>query len=166
MASSANVVFTGASTTQQLLEKYGLDVKTLHSQGLNGEINIAHIAEKGILLAQFASYVEWLQGLALIGLVVAFTLAAAINALITAQLQAKYDFPLRLSGLSWLRIIRNRLTRALLVGIFIVGVVTVLQKFEAIWAILIISGYGFLSVLLSHLFAIRWSFYNVCKRQI
>jgi hypothetical protein len=72
MASGSNIVFTGVTATQQLLERHGLDVQALRDRGLKGELKVAYIAEEGILLAQFAAYVVWLQNLALIALVVAF----------------------------------------------------------------------------------------------
>lgn len=166
MASGSNIVFTGVTATQQLLERHGLDVQALRDRGLKGELKVAYIAEEGILLAQFAAYVVWLQNLALIALVVAFTVAAAISALITALLQAKRDFPLRVAGRSWARILQSRVAKELLVGVGLVGVVVFFQKPDALGAILVAAAYGLLVVPLSHLFAARWCFNGVSSRRI
>lgn len=166
MASGSNIVFTGVTATQQLLERHGLDVQALRDRGLKGELKVAYIAEEGILLAQFAAYVVWLQNLALIALVVAFTVAAAISALITALLQAKRDFPLRVAGRSWARILQSRVAKELLVGVGLVGVVVFFQKPDALGAVLVAASYGLLVVPLSHLFAARWCFNGVSRRRI
>ncbi|MGX4671092.1 hypothetical protein JNUCC74_18235 [Cerasibacillus sp. JNUCC 74] len=166
MASGSNIVFTGVTATQQLLERHGLDVQALRDRGLKGELKVAYIAEEGILLAQFAAYVVWLQNLALIALVVAFTVAAAISALITALLQAKRDFPLRVAGRSWARILQSRVAKELLVGVGLVGVVVFFQKPDALGAVLVAAAYGLLVVPLSHLFAARWCFNGVSRRRI
>ncbi|WP_077318813.1 hypothetical protein [Virgibacillus proomii] len=166
MASGSNIVFTGVTATQQLLERNGLDVQALRDRGLKGELKVAYIAEEGILLAQFAAYVVWLQNLALIALVVAFTVAAAISALITALLQAKRDFPLRVAGRSWARILQSRVAKELLVGVGLVGVVVFFQKPDALGAVLVAAAYGLLVVPLSHLFAARWCFNGVSRRRI
>lgn len=166
MVSGSNIVFTGVTATQQLLERHGLDVQGLRDRGLKGELKVAYIAEEGILLAQFAAYVVWLQNLALVALVVAFTVAAAISALITALLQAKRDFPLRVAGRSWARILQSRVAKELLVGVGLVGVVVVFQKPDAMGAVLVAAAYGLLVVPLSHLFAARWCFNGVSRRRI
>jgi len=166
MASGSNIVLTGVTATQQLLERHGLDVQALRDRGLKGELKVAYIAEEGILLAQFAAYVVWLQNLALIALVVAFTVAAAISALITALLQAKRDFPLRVAGRSWARILQSRVAKELLVGVGLVGVVVFFQKPDALGAVLVAAVYGLLVVPLSHLFAARWCFNGVSRRRI
>lgn len=166
MISGSNVVFTGVTATQQLLERHGLDVQALRDRGLQGELNVVYIAEEGILLAQFAVYVVWLLNLALVSLVVAFTVAAAISALITALLQAKRDFPLRITGRSWVRILQSRVAKELLAGVGLVGVVVVLQRPDAVGPVLVAAVYGLLVVPLSHLFAARWCFDSVSRRRI
>ncbi|MEV3122449.1 hypothetical protein ABNC11_13740 [Paenibacillus larvae] len=166
MISGSNVVFTGVTATQQLLERHGLDVQALRDRGLKGELKVVYIAEEGILHAQFAAYVVWLQNLALVALVVAFTVAAAISALITALLQAKRDFPLRVAGRSWVRILQSRVAKELLAGLGLVGAVVVFQRPDAIGAVLVAAAYGLLVVSLSHLFAARWCFDSVSRRRI
>jgi len=166
MISSDNIVFTGASATQQLLERHSLDVQALRDLGIKGELKVVYIAEEGILQAQFAAYLVWLQNLSLIALAVAFSVATAISALITATLQAKRDFPLRLAGGSWMRILQSRVTKELLVGIILVIIVVILQRPDAIGIVLVTAAYGLLIVPLSHLFAVHWCFNGVSKRRI
>lgn len=166
MASGSNIVFTGVTATQELLEKHGLDVKALRDRGLNGELKVVYVAEEGILSAQFAAYVVWLLNLALIALVIAFTVSAAISALITALLQAKRDFPLRVAGQSWVQILRNRVAKQMLAGGILLGIVILFQRPDEMGAVLVAAVYGLLVVPLSHLFAVRWCFDSVSKRRI
>ena len=166
MISSSNVVFTGVTATQQLLKRHGLDVQSLRTDGFKGELKVVYYAEEGILMAQFAAYVVWLQNLALIALVVAFTVASAISALITALLQAKRDFPLRLAGRSWVPILQSRVAKEMLVGVGLVGIVLLIQKPDAAGAILVAAAYGLLAVPMTHLFAARWCFDRASRRRI
>ncbi|MBS4193145.1 hypothetical protein KHA94_23875 [Bacillus sp. FJAT-49705] len=166
MISSDNIVFTGVTATQQLLERHSLDSQALRDRGIKGELKVVYIAEEGILQAQFAAYLVWLQNLSLIALIVAFSVATAISALITAILQAKCDFPLRLAGRSWMRILQSRVTKELLVGIILVIIVVMLQRPNAIGIVLVTAVYGLLIVPLSHLFAVHWCFNGVSKRRI
>lgn len=165
MSSSKNIIFTGVSSTQKLLEEHQLDVHSLRKQGIQGELNIVYIAEEGIIQAQFASYIAWLQFLALIALIVAFTVSTAIRALITARLQAKRDFPLRLCGRSWIRIIQSRVAKEILIGAILMGVVLLLISDLNIGVSVVII-YGLLAVPVSHLFAVRWCFDGVSRRRI
>jgi len=166
MISTNNILFTGVTATQKLLEQHGLDVQSLRDQQINGELNVVYIAEDGILQAQYVAYVAWLQGLALIALVVAFTLASIIHAMITARLQAKNDFPLRLAGRSWMRIIKKRIIKELFVGLALVAIVLILQKPEDIEIIIMVATYGCIIVPLSHLLFVRWYFNGVSRRKI
>jgi hypothetical protein len=166
LISTKNIVFTGVVATQQLLERHGLDAQALRNRGFKGNLHVVYIAEEGLLLAQFAAYVVWLRTLALLALAIAFTVAAAISALITALLQAKRDFPLRVAGWSWLRILQGRVAREVLVGVGLVGFVVLLQRPEAMGAVLAAAALGLLVVPLSHLFAARWCFHGVSRRRI
>lgn len=166
MVSGSNIVFTGVTATQQLLERHGLSAQALRDRGFKGELNVVYIAEDGLLLAQFAAYVVWLRSLALVALGVAFTVAAAISALITAMLQAKRDFPLRLAGQSWARILQGRIAKELLAGVILVGVVVLFQRPDAMGPVLVAAAFGLLVVPLSHLFAARWCFDGVSRRRI
>lgn len=166
MASSSNVMFTGVAATQQLLEHNGLAIKALRDRGFKGELNIVYVAEDGLLQAQFAAYVVWLLSLALMALVVAFTVTAAISALITALLRAKRDFPLRVAGRSWVPILRSRVARELLVGVGLVMIAVLLQGTDAIGPVAVAAAFGLLVVPVSHLFAARWCFAGVSRRRL
>lgn len=166
MISNGNIMFTGVTATQALLERHSLDLQALRDHGLKGELRVVYFAEEGILQAQFAEYLMWLQNLSLIALVVSFSVATAISALITATLQTKRDFPLRLAGRSWKRILQSRVTKEILVGIILVIIVVILQRPNVIGVVLVTAAYGLLIVPLSHLFAVHWCFNGVCKRKI
>lgn len=166
MASGRNIVFTGVTATQQLLERHGLSAQALRDRGFRGQLDVVYIAEEGLLLAQFAAYVVWLRSLALIALGVAYIVAAAISAFITALLQAKRDFPLRLAGQSWARILQGRIARELLAGVVLVGAVILFQGTDTMGPVLMAAAFGLLVVPLSHLFAVRWCFDGVSKRRI
>ncbi|WP_258523278.1 hypothetical protein [Rossellomorea marisflavi] len=166
MISSSNLMFTGVTATQKLLENHQLDATSLRDKGIQGELKVVYYAEEGILLAQFAAYVVWLLNLALVALIVAFTLAAAISALISALMKAKRDLPIRLAGESLVKIVKTRVIKEVMVGIFLVALVLVIQKPEAIGAVVVASLYGVLAVPLCHLFATRWCFNKIIKRQL
>ncbi|MEH1124995.1 hypothetical protein [Micromonospora sp. CPCC 206061] len=166
MVSTRNLLFTGVAATQTLLERNGLSAGALSERGMKGELTVVYVAEEGILRAQFMAYVVWLMNLALAALVVAFTVAAAISALITAVLHAKRDFPLRLSGRSWARILRSRVARQLLAGAPLVALVAVFGRPDAPGALLVAALFGVFVVPLSHLVAANWCFAGVSRRRI
>lgn len=166
LASTRNLMFTGVTETQQLLEKHELDTHSLREKGVNGELNVVYVAEDGILQAQYAAYLVWLQNLSLVALIIAFTIATVISALITALLKAKHDFPLRVAGHSWRIILQSRVLKELLVGLCLVGIVVVFQGIHEIGAIVAVVIYGLIIVPLSHLFTTRWCFNGVSKRRI
>lgn len=166
MISTRNVLFTGVAATQALLERHGLSAQALRDRGFNGELSIVYIAEEGILRAQFLAYVVWLMNLALVALIIAFTVAAAISALITALLHAKRDFPLRLAGRSWARIVQSRVAKEFLAGAALVAIVALFQGTDAVGAVLVAAMFGVVVVPLSHLCATHWCFTNVSKRRI
>lgn len=164
--STSNIIFTGVTATEQLLERHQLDVQTLRKQGFQGELQVVYIAEEGILRAQFAVYLVWLQSLSLITLIIAFSIATAISALIAATLQAKRDFPLRLAGKSWMGIIQSRVLKEFLAGIILIITVILLQKPDKVVITLITAVYGLFIVLISHLSAVHWCFNGVSRRRI
>ncbi|MEU4159820.1 hypothetical protein [Actinoplanes sp. NPDC026670] len=166
MASTRNVLFTGVAGTQALLDRNGLSAEALAGRGIKGDLSVVYVAEEGILRAQFMAYLVWLMNLALAALVVAFGVAAAISALITALLHAKRDFPLRLAGHSWSRILQSRVARELVAGALIVALVAAFQRPEAFGALLTAALFGVFVVPLSHLAAARWCFGGVSRRRI
>lgn len=164
--STSNIIFTGVTATEQLLERHQLDAQTLRKQGFQGELQVVYIAEEGILRAQFALYLVWLQSLSLITLIIAFSIATAISALIAATLQAKRDFPLRLAGKSWMGIIQSRVLKEFLAGIILIIIVILLQKPDEVEITLITAVYGLFIVLISHLSAVHWCFNGVSRRRV
>ncbi|RRS01526.1 hypothetical protein [Glycomyces terrestris] len=116
LASSGNLVFTGADATRARLDAAGLGEASLAAIGVRGELYPLHAAEEGILQAQFAAYLARLLALAVAALAVAFVVAAAVNAIVAALLHARRDFPMRLSGATWERAARPRAGRELLAG--------------------------------------------------
>jgi hypothetical protein len=82
------------------------------------------------------------------------------------MLQAKRDFPLRLAGQSWARILQGRIAKELLAGVILVGVVVLFQRPDAMGPVLVAAAFGLLVVPLSHLFAARWCFDGVSRRRI
>lgn len=166
MASGSNIVFTGVTATQQLLEEHDLSTKALRDRGFSGKLDVVYIAEDGLLMAQFAAYLVWLRSLALVALGVAFIVATAISAFITGLMKAKRDFALRLAGQSWARILQGRIAKELLAGVIIVGAVVLLQRPDKIMPVLVATVFGLLVVPLCHLFAARWCFDGVSRRRI
>lgn len=166
MMSTSNVLFTGVASTQGLLERSGLSPQALRADGITGELTVVYIAEEGILRAQFLAYAVWLMTLSLVALVVAFAVAAGIYALISALLNAKRDFPLRLTGRSWGQIVQARTARQVLVGAGLVGCVALLQRPDPVWAMVAAALFGAFVVPLGQLLAARWCFVRVSKRQL
>ena len=97
-------------------------------------------------------------------LVVAFTISTAISALITATLKAKRDFPLRLAGNLWMRILQSRILKEI-VGIILIIIVFLIQGADKLGIVLLTSIYGLIIVLISHLFAVNWCFNGVQKKK-
>lgn len=166
LISSSNIIFTGVTATEKLLKQHHLDVQSLRSQGFHGELRVVRIAEEGILRAQYMAYLAWLQNLSFITLLIAFTIAAAISAFITATLQAKRDFPLRLAGKPWIRIIQKRISKEIFVGITLLLIVIILQRPSEVKVILITAGYGLFIATVSHIIAVQWCFNGVSRRRI
>ncbi|TDC83348.1 hypothetical protein E1193_08915 [Micromonospora sp. KC606] len=166
MASSRNILFTGVAATQALFERNRLAAAALRDRGVKGELGVVYVAEDGILRAQFMAYLVWLMNLALAALVVAFAVAAAISALITALLHARRDFPLRLSGRSWARILQSRVVKELLASVALVALVALFQRPEAMGPLLVAALLGVFVVPLSHLCAANWCFAGVSRRRI
>ncbi|WP_350342969.1 hypothetical protein PRVXT_002238 [Proteinivorax tanatarense] len=166
MASTSNIVFTDVTATQQLLEQHDLSKQALRERGFSGKLNVVYIAEEGLLRAQFAAYIVWLRILALVALGVAFIVSTGISASITALLQAKRDFPLRLAGQSWMGILQGRIIKELLVGGVLVGIVILFQRPESVGPILVATMFGLIVVPLSHMLATRWCFDGVARRRI
>ncbi|WP_433351018.1 hypothetical protein [Micromonospora sp. CA-111912] len=166
MVSTRNILFTGVAATQALIEREGLSAEPLSGRGIKGDLSVVYVAEEGILRAQFMAYVVWLMNLALTALVVAFTVATAISALITALLHAKRDLPLRLSGRPWARILQSRVARELLAGAALVSLLALFQRPDSMGPLLVAAMFGMFVVPLSHLWAANRCFSGVSRRRI
>ena len=138
MAAGSNIVFTGVTPTQQLLERHGLSAQSLHKRGFKGQLQVVYIAEEGLLLAQFTKYIVWLRSLALFALGVAFVVATAISAFISGLLKAKRDFAVRLSGQSWVQILEGRIAREVFIGGVLVALIVLIQKPDSIIPALVV----------------------------
>lgn len=111
LATSANIVLTGARQTEARLAAAGLDEAGLSASGIEGTLQVLHMAEQGIVEAQFATYLAGLLAASLVALAVAFLVAAVVNALVLGLLHAHRDFPLRLAGRTWEQVVRTRALR-------------------------------------------------------
>jgi len=108
VASTGNIVFSGADQTQSRLDDARLTAAGLADLGIDGTIRPLYVAEQGILEAQFAAYLSHVLAVSLIALAVAFLVSSAVTAMVFALMNARRDFPLRLTGAGWSRIVSSR----------------------------------------------------------
>ncbi len=111
VASTRNLIFTGLGQTQALIAQHGL----------RDRVEVKYVAEEGVLRAQLTAYFAWLQGVSLVALIVALATSALIGAFITAVLNARRDFPLRLAGKRWAEVLADRVAREWGAGATILG---------------------------------------------
>ncbi|MHA7133307.1 hypothetical protein [Oerskovia turbata] len=156
LLSTSNLVFNGLGATQALVREHGLQDET----------RVQFIAEEGVLRAQYAAYFAWLQGLSLVALVVALTVAASISAFIVAVMRARRDFPLVLAGARWNQVIGGRVLTDWAVLASITMLVLLLRGFEAVAPVLVTSALAAVVILVTHAAAARWSFRNVSTRRV
>lgn len=151
-ASTRNLVFMGLGPTQELVARHGLQNK----------VYVKYVAEEGVLRAQLAASVAWLQGISLVALVVAL-----IGAFITAVLKARRDFPLRLAGKRWMEILADLVAREWSVGVALIGLVILVRGVEGgvvVVVVAVVAVAGLLLSPLTHLLAARWAFARVSLR--
>jgi len=154
--SSKNLILTGLGATQALVAKHGL----------HNKVSVKYVAEEGILAAQYTAYFAWLRSISLASLVVALVISALITAFITAVTKARRDFPLRLSGSHWRKILVGRIAKEWLAGVVLAAPVI---AFAGTQAAPLVAGVAVLCLLaapLMHLAAAQWSFTNVSLRKI
>lgn len=168
LASSGNIVFTGVGPTQQRLEEAGLDGSGLERQGVPGAIYPLYAAEQGILQAQYAAYLARVLTVSVAALAVAFLIATALNATIAALLNARRDFPMRLSGATWERSARSRALKDLTVGGLLLGIVLAfhLRNPAAIAATAVTGVLGLATLYCSHGAAAAAVFSRVTHRKL
>lgn len=156
LTSTNNLVFDGLEPTLALLRAHGLE----------DTLQVRHVAEDGVLRAQYAAYMAWIRGISLAGLMAAFALSAGISAFITALLRARRDFPLRLAGTSWPEILQGRVSREVLLGGALSAVVLLGQAPGAGTGVALAALLALASVPLSHFLTTRWCFGAVSRRQL
>lgn len=156
IASTSNVVFSGLKPTQDLIRAHDLQDVT----------RVQYIAEEGLLLAQYTAYFAWLQGVALVALVVALSVAASISAFVVAIVRARRDFPLILSGLSWPATLGGRIATDWTVFAVLTVLILVARGFDKWPVVLGASLLAAVAVAFTHYVATQWSFANVSRRRI
>lgn len=155
VASTGNLVFAGLAPTLALV----------HDHGLTGKVDVRYIAEEGVLRAQYTAYFAWLRGVSLAALAVALAVAGAVGAFITATLQARRDFPMRLAGRPWAAILAGRVTKEWLSGLVITGLVLARQGTDHAALVAAFAAVALVSAPLAHLVAVRRSFTNLSLRR-
>jgi len=155
LASSQNIVLTGLAPSLELVRAHGLE----------GRVEVRYIAEAGALQAQYTAYFAWLRGVSLLALAVALTLTAGVGALIAAMLSARRDFPMRLAGQPWSRILATRVGREVVAGAAITALVVAWQEGREMWPVIAVACLALLVSPLTHLAAARWSFTNLGLRR-
>lgn len=153
--STSNIVFSGLGPTQALISTYGLrDVTTPR-----------YVAEEGVLAAQYTAYFAWLQGFALIALLVALAVAACVSAFIVAVVKSHRDFPLALAGTSWRDILAGRVMKDWAMFALATGLILLVRGFNG-WALISVAALVAACLApLTHFIAARWSFQNVAQRR-
>jgi len=155
LASSQSIVFAGLAPTLALVQK----------NSLTDKVDVRYVAEEGVLRAQYTAYFAWLRGASLAALVVALAVSATVGALITAMLRAHRDFPMRLAGFSWARILAGRVGVEWLAGLAITSLVLIWQGGESATIVALTAAVAMVISPLTHLAAARWSFTSLTLRR-
>ncbi|HEX5543438.1 MAG TPA: hypothetical protein VFX60_18110 [Micromonospora sp.] len=158
-ATSSNLIFTGLEPTQQLVA----------DEGLADVVRVQYMAEDGLLRAQFLAYFAWLHGISLAALVAAMVICAAVGSVISALLNIRRDFQLRLAGTSAARILAHRMAPEVAVGLGLVAAILMLTLWRGSPGAPLIIAAGALGLLIStlcHFAAHRWTFSAVINRAV
>ncbi|MFD2768354.1 hypothetical protein [Micromonospora eburnea] len=158
-ATSSNLIFTGLEATQQLVAE----------EGLTGAVRVQYMAEDGLLLAQFLAYFAWLRGISLAAMLAAMVISAAVGSVISAVLDNRRDYQLRLAGTSAVRILANRLAPEVAVGLALVAAILALTLWRDSPGTPLIITAGSLGLAISalcHFAARRWMFSAVINRTV
>lgn len=155
LASSQNLVFAGLAPTLALVQ----------ANDLTGKVDVRHVAEDGVLRAQYTAYFAWLRSASLVALGIALAVSAAVGALITAMLRSRRDFPMRLAGNSWARILSGRVSAEWLAGLVITGLVLARQGGTSAALVVLTAAIALLISPLTHLAAARWTFTTLTLRR-
>ncbi|MEU3452413.1 hypothetical protein ABZ671_02225 [Micromonospora sp. NPDC006766] len=158
-ATSSNLTFTGLEPTQQLVA----------DEGLTGAVRVQYLAEDGLLRAEFLAYFAWLHSISLAALLAAMTICAAVGSVISAVLNIRRDYQLRLAGTSAVRILANRLAPEVAVGLALVAAIVTLTLWRDLPGTPLIIAAGVLGLAISamcHFAARRWTFSVVINRTV
>lgn len=166
LASTGNTVFTGVASTQNRLNAENLTSAGLSELGIQGTIRPLYVAEQGILEAQFAAYLSQLLTISLAALAIAFLVASAVTAMIAGLINARRDFPLRLTGSTWRQVVRSRALPDLGVAALIAIVISAMQPMATLWVAAIASAFAIVTIYGSHLIAARAVFNRVVHRKL
>jgi hypothetical protein len=168
LASTGNIVMTGADATQARLAAAGLDDHGLAAEGIEGAMRPVYMAEQGILEAQYATYLSRLLQVSLGALCLAFLVAAGVNAMVAGILHARRDFPLRLGGATGESVVRPRALRDVLVGATaaLVVLLVALRNPETLAATALAALAGLAAVYASHIVAASAVFTRVTHRKL
>jgi len=168
LASTGNVVLTGVGPTQERLSAAGLDDRNLTTMGIDGSINPLYVAEQRILQAQYAAYLARILAVSVAALAVAFLVAAGVNSMVAALLNARRDFPMRLTGATWERTTRPRALKDLTLGGLLVILVLLFQIANpaALLATAVTGAAGLAALYLSHSAAAAAVFSRVTHRKL
>ena len=156
VASTNNLVFAGLGSTQALIARHELQNK----------VNVKYVAEEGVLRAQITAYLAWLQGIALVALIVALVVSALVGAFITAVLKARRDFPLLLAGKRWSEILGDRVAGEWGAGLGLAVLVVLVRGPEGGFLVAGAAVAALLVSPLAHLLAARWAFTRVTLRKL
>jgi hypothetical protein len=86
--------------------------------------------------------------------------------MITALLQARRDFPLRLDGRRWGSILRQRIGREWAAGLVLGSVVVLSQGPATLPPTAMVVGLTIAAAVAAHVAAVRWTFRKVSQRTI
>lgn len=156
LSSSRNIVFAGAGPTEALVARHGLE----------REVGVKNVAEEGILRAQLTGYFAWLQGISLVALLVALAVAGSVAAVVTATTKARRDFPLRLAGKPWRRVLGQRVATECAVGAGLLILVVIARGGDDVTAVVAVGLVGLVSSPLAQWVAASRVFRRVSLRQM
>jgi hypothetical protein len=152
-STGANITFTDLDKTQRLIS----------ASGISKNWRVVRAAEEGVLAAQYAKYFAWLRALATMSLIVALVITTAVGAFISAVVQARHDFPLRIFGRSWWDILQWRILRESWAVVGIGWVVALLQSSQNIYVALV-TALAIAIIYVAHLRAASWTFHQIAHR--
>ncbi|RLP72758.1 hypothetical protein D9V32_15030 [Mycetocola tolaasinivorans] len=159
LATTGNIVLSDLATAQALIQEFGL----------TGEVRARYIAENGLMHAQFAAGFAALTAASLAALILGLLLASSIGARIHAEVNARIDHPLRVAGVSPLRVVAARVRRESVQGVVVIAVVgtlVVLTAQPGAWLVVLVGAAALALSPLTHLIAGQRTFIILRRRLI